>query len=153
MTVQHTGRAEGERRKADAFATLESRREAVIRRARRGLLTSLLHLGEATIDVVRELVELPPGIGPKLFGAVPGPLAKAGIIRASGFAKTARPVGHARPVTVWVLADRAAAERWLRDHPESDPDDGDLPAADRQRFLFPLARNEPTPAASPTGAV
>jgi hypothetical protein len=147
------GVIEGERRKQDAFATLTANREAVIRRAQRALLTVLLETGSATADNVREQVELPAGINAKCFGAVPSPLARAGIIRADGFAKTCRPIGHARPVTVWALADRAAAERWLRNHPDMpDPDEGEGVAVS-QRVLFPTnTANEPTPTAATIGA-
>jgi hypothetical protein len=145
----------GERRKADAFALLLARRETVVRRAQRALLTVLLETGSATADDVRELVELPPGIGPKCFGAAPGPLARAGVICAAGFAKTCRPVGHARPVTVWALADRPAAERWLQNHPDlSDPADineSEGVAVARQGVLF--GQESATPAAGTTGVV
>jgi len=135
---------EGEGQKQDAFAVLSVHREAVIRRAQRALLTVLLETGSATADDVRELVGLPPGVGPKCFGAAPGVLARAGLIRADGYAKTCRPVGHARPVTVWALADRDRALRWLRDHPDPpDPCESEG-AAGSQGFLFPLnPTNEP----------
>jgi hypothetical protein len=146
------GAIEGERRKQDAFATLAATRETVVRRAQRALLTTILEAGTATADNVRELVQLPPGIGPKCFGAAPGPLARAGIIRADGFAKTCRPVGHARPVTVWALADRPAAERWLRDHPHPpDPDESEG-AVSSQRVLFSLSQENATPTAGTAGA-
>ncbi len=144
------GAIEGERRKQDAFAVLTANREAVIRRAQRALLTVLLETGTATADDVRELVELPPGINAKCFGAAPGPLARAGIIRADGFAKTCRPVGHARPVTVWVLAHRSRAMRWLAYHPElSDPLEDSEGAAASQHVLFSTnTTNEPGAAAA-----
>ncbi len=136
--------ADGKRRKADALALLEARREVYVLRGRRALLQTLLALGSATADDVRELVDLPPGIDPKCFGTVPGPLARAGIIRADGFAKTCRPEGHARPVTIWTLIDRCKAERWLTAH-RDQPDLGDdeqPPAV--QSLLFPLSpTNEP----------
>jgi hypothetical protein len=81
-------RCEGERRKTDAFAVLTANRETVIRRAQRALLTVLLETGSATADNVRELSDLPPGINAKCFGAAPGVLTRAKIIRADGFAKT-----------------------------------------------------------------
>ena len=147
------GAIEGERRKQDAFATLTTNRETVIRRAQRALLTTLLENGSATADDVRELVELPPGINAKCFGAAPGVLARAKIIRADGFAKTCRPVGHARPVTVWALADRSAAERWLRDHPNMPAPDKSEGAAASQRVLFTTSTtNEPTPTVAAAGA-
>lgn len=109
---------DGEARKWAAHHLLACTRERVVRRARRALLMHLLAHGTATADDVRAVVELPPGLNPKAFGAVPGPLAEAGIIRAAGFAKTARATGRARPVTVWRLADAAAATVWLLANPE-----------------------------------
>jgi hypothetical protein len=120
------GMAEGGQRTADALALLAERREAVLRRAQRALLTVLLETGSATIDDVRDLVELPLPVNPKVFGAAPGVLARAGLIAAAGFAKTCRPTSHARPVTVWALLDCAAALRWPADHP-------DLPDLDDQQ--------------------
>jgi hypothetical protein len=63
-------------------------------------------------------VPLPDGIGPRSYGAVPLPLAEDGIICHRGYTATRRPEGHARPIAVWALADRAAALAWLADHPE-----------------------------------
>jgi hypothetical protein len=135
---------EGERLKADALALLESRREVYVLRGRRALLEALLRSNTATVDEVRQAVELPAGINPKLFGIVPGPLARAGIIRQAGFAKTCRPEGHARPVTIWALADRAAAERWLRGHPDLPAPDDDDQGQAVQGVLFPTQpTNEP----------
>ncbi|MEN6406360.1 MAG: hypothetical protein ABFC77_07810 [Thermoguttaceae bacterium] len=140
-------RCEGERRKADAIGLLSAHRETIIRRAQRALLAAILETGSATADDVRELVELPPGIGPRCFGAVPSPLARAKIIRADGFVKTCRPEAHARPVTVWQLVDRPAAERWLRDHPDMPaPGDGK-----QQTVLFSIQETA-TPAAGTVGA-
>ena len=145
--------AEGERLKGDALALLADRRETVVRRAQRALLTVLLKTGSATADDVRELVKLPPGVNPKVFGAAPGPLARAGLIGADGFAKTARPVGHARPVTVWTLADRDGAIRWLADHPELPDPAGDDQGDGSQGFLFSIhTTNEPTPTVAAAGA-
>lgn len=142
---------EGERRKAKSLALLADHREAVLRRAQRALLTVLLETGSATIDDVRELVELPPGVNPKVFGAAPGVLARAGIIEAAGFTKTCRPTAHARPVSVWTLADRAKALRWLNVHPDlPDPRDDDQGEA-VQGILFPTT-NEPTPTDAAAGA-
>ncbi|MCQ8205440.1 hypothetical protein NP569_24435, partial [Vibrio parahaemolyticus] len=57
----------------------------------------LLAAGTATADDVRDAVELPPGVDPRCLGAVPGELADAGIIRATGYVRTTRPAAHARP--------------------------------------------------------
>jgi hypothetical protein len=147
------GPVEGERRKQDAFATLTANREAVIRRAQRALLTVLLETGSATADDVRKLVELPLGIGPKCFGAVPLPLARAGIIFRDGYTPTSRPTAHARPLSIWRLADREAALRWLADHLDlPDPADAKKETSDAQGRLFPITTNEPTPAVAAAGA-
>lgn len=119
MTTTSTiNAAEGERRKIRAHSLLEVRRETLIRRARRAMLIALIQDGEATIDDVRKFVPLPDGVNPKVFGAVPGVLAEAGIIKADGVVKSRRPEAHARPVQRWRLADRAAARAWLADHPD-----------------------------------
>ena len=65
------GAIEGESRKQAAFALLAATREVVIRRAQRALLTVLLETGSGTADDVRALVELPPGVNAKCFGAAP----------------------------------------------------------------------------------
>jgi len=110
--------AAAERAKAEALALLEARRDGYMVRGRRALLKAVLLAGRATADDVRAAVELPPDLDPKLFGAVPGALARAGIIRAVGFVNSARAEGHARPVKVWELADYGAAYRWLAEHPD-----------------------------------
>lgn len=127
---------EGERRKLSAHAVMEARRESVLIHGRRALLRALLMTGTATADDVRLAVTLAEGIDPVCLGAVPGLLARAGVIRRAGFTNTRRAAGHARPVTVWELADRAAAERWLIDHPERT-----LPATAEAAGLF-TAQNE-----------
>ena len=146
MTLQ--GVAEGERRKLDAHATLEARRELFILRGRRALLLRLLDEGEATADDVRAAVELPDGIDPVCLGTVPGELARAGIVERIGFAKTARPEAHARPVSVWRLVDRAAAITWLAAHHDRpDP----LPAeVNAEPDLFD-PENDAADAATPAG--
>lgn len=112
---------EGKRRKDVAFVLLEARRECYVREARRALLDALLANGIATADDVRAWVELPKGINPKAFGAVPSVLARAGIIRRDGFVSSTRPQAHARPVSVWKLADPATAKRWLASHQPLSP--------------------------------
>lgn len=113
---------DGQARKQAAQDRLEACRAVYILKGRRALLTAVLAKGQATADDVRDGVELPEGIDPVCLGCVPGPLVKTGIIRRAGFAPTTRTAGHARPVTVWELVDRAAAMRWLMDCPEiEDP--------------------------------
>jgi hypothetical protein len=97
-------------------------RDLWILRSRRALLECVLFVGHATADDLWDLIELPAGIDPRLFGAVPGALARAGLIRRVGFVPTCRPTGHSRPVAVWVIGDQAAAKRWLRDNPDPEED-------------------------------
>jgi hypothetical protein len=123
--IRAEGRAEGERRRDEALDLIRRRRASVVRAAQRALLSKLLDADTATADDVRDLVPLPSGIDPKVFGAAPTPLADAGLIRAAGFKRSCRPKAHARPVTVWALADRAAARLWLAAHPELPTPDAD----------------------------
>jgi hypothetical protein len=122
---RQAGRADGEQRKADALDRLEARRDSLIRRARRALLTHLLDAGTATADDVADSIGPgDPDIDPRWLGTVPGPLADAGIIRRAGFVTSARPSRHASIISTWELADRAAALAWLARNPElPEPDD------------------------------
>jgi len=119
-------RAEGERRKDNELARLAELRALHVLRGRRALLAALLTRGTATADDVRGAVELPAVVNPVCLGAVATPLAKAGIITLAGFRRTSRPLAHARPVSVWTLRDRAAAEQWLVDNPYQQDDQGEL---------------------------
>jgi hypothetical protein len=116
---------DGEARKRAAHRLLEANRERLVRAGRRALLRHLLDHGTVTADDVRRAVPLPPGVNAKAFGVVPGVLALARIIRADGFVRTGRPVGHARPLIRWVLIDAAAAVAWLAANPElPEPGEG-----------------------------
>lgn len=126
---QSAGRDEGRRRRDAARARLRAHRARFILRGRRALLFRLLDVGAGTIDDVRLVVVLPPGLNPKLFGCVPDDLAEARIIERVGFTASTRPAAHARPVSVWRLVDRAAAEAWLVANPDV-PDDADEPRPD-----------------------
>jgi len=125
MEIVADDRPDGEARKRAAHRLLEAHRERLVRAARRAILRHLLDHGTATADDVRAAVPLPPGIDPTCFGPVPGLLAKARIIRAVGFQKTARAVANARQNRVWALVDDAAAVAWLAANPElPDPGEG-----------------------------
>jgi hypothetical protein len=107
----------GYERKQAAHAMLEDRRKQYVRLGRRAFLLHLIEYGTATADDIRAAVDLPESINAKLFGAVPGPLAKAGIIRQVGFVPTTRAVAHGRPVSVWALVDEVKARAWLAANP------------------------------------
>jgi hypothetical protein len=142
MTGNHddNGRTEGERRKSEALQTLAARRERYVNDGRRALLRRAIEAGVATADDVRAVVKLPDGINPKLFGSVPGALCRGGLIRRASFTKTARAKAHARPVTIWELIDKDAAEEWLRDHPppeEKNPTASTVGPSEIEGGLFP----------------
>ena len=150
---QTRDRAAGERRKTDALVTLAERRETCVNRGRRALLSAMLDGdGRASADDVYAAVELPSGMDPCCLGSVPGALAYQRIIRPTGFVRSTRPERHACWIQVWELVDRAAAERWLTEHPELL----DRAAAGQDRgeqgFLFPMNTNEPTPTGTAAGA-
>jgi hypothetical protein len=140
------GQREGERRRDSAFSLLEVRREVYIRRARRALILRVLEAGTATADDVAESSgPAPEGIDPRFLGTVPGPLARARLIRRAGFVSSARPSRHASILSVWELADRAGALAWLARNPDvPDPDPGDdagapSPATSKPPSPEPLA--------------
>ncbi len=151
-TADHQGQTEGEGRKAIALELLEARREACVNRGRRALLRRLLMDGTATADDVRAAVELPADLDPRCLGAVPGLLARLGIIRLDGYAKTARPERHASIIAVWRLTGepphyfggRNLALAWLAAHPDTP----DPAPAEVEDTLFDLGTNaKPTVAA------
>lgn len=111
-----TNPSDGEARKQAAHLLLEARRESYVREARRVLLQTLLDNGTATIDDVRKVVTLPDDMNPKVFGTIPGVLARAGIVRRRTWQPTKRAIAHARTVTVWELVDSVKAQRWLASH-------------------------------------
>ncbi len=114
------GRHEGERRRDAAHDLFAVLRAKILLRARRAMIGLVLTRDEATADDLRDLVELPIGIDPTCLGAVPGMLARAGIVRRVGYRPSCRPEAHARPVSVWTLANAQNAIQWLREHPEPD---------------------------------
>jgi hypothetical protein len=138
--------ADGQRRRFDVLATLRARNASRVRRAQCVMLTLLLERGRCTIDDVRDALG-PAGSDPaRWLGSVPAELRRAGIIRRAGYAETRRAVAHARPVSVWELADRAAALHWLAGHPEPGDlrDPGEQPdALPAKPVRSPDATNRP----------
>ena len=112
------GQTRGKTRKQERHSLLRERRVVYVRRGQRALLNRLLCGETATADDVRDSVKLPLSIDPRCLGAVPGSLARAGIIRSLGYVKSARPERHASPIQVWAIADRAAAVAWLAANPD-----------------------------------
>ena len=112
----------GRRRKPDMVA-VEAQRDLCVLRGRRALLLDLLATGSATADDVWDAVAIPKGVDRRCLGSVPRLLARLGIIRSAGRVRSVRPDCHGSPIHLWQLADRGAAERWLRDHPDR-PENG-----------------------------
>ncbi len=125
--------AAAEDAKQAALDLLAEKRAAIVRHGQRLLLHRVMTHDTASIDDVRGQIELPLKVNPKCLGAVPGTLAKAGILQRTGYRPTDRPEAHARPVSVWQLKDRQAAEKWLREHPELQP-----PPDEKRQRLLPL---------------
>ncbi|MGL4462736.1 MAG: hypothetical protein ACRDD1_03435 [Planctomycetia bacterium] len=117
MIALPNNHSEGDRLKRLALKRLKRRRNFYVRRGCRAMIERLFVFGEATMDDVRAVVELPPGVDPKLFGAVASTLRSAGVVRSIGYTKTKRAVAHARMLNRWRLADPDAARRWLATHP------------------------------------
>lgn len=107
----------GPDRKEAAHDLLETTRASLLLRARHAMLTLLLDRGECTADDIRAHVKIPSDINPVALGATPGPLARAGIVRRTGFAASTRPDAHGRPVSVWQIVSSAKAAEWLRENP------------------------------------
>lgn len=118
------GLAEGERRRDAAHDLLRDRRAVYVRRGQRALLARLLDTGTATADDVAAVVELPPDIDGRCLGAVPGVLAKQGLIQALSADRSRRPTRHASLQITWRLVNAAEAWQWLAAHPDlSNPAD------------------------------
>jgi hypothetical protein len=136
MIVTSSGKVDGHARRDAALKLLEERRKIYLNRCRRVILLRLLNGATATMDDVHAAVGVPDGINPICLGAVPGSLARASIIEHAGSVPTKRPNAHARPLSVWRLADREAAKRWLMEHPdEPDPIPDDKKERRRQLTL------------------
>jgi hypothetical protein len=110
------GAAEAEARRDKALSLLRVRRADLIRDCTAAALRVALDRAEVCADDVRAVVPIPGDISPKLVGVVFRDLADAGILRRVGFRPSTRPAAHARPLSVWQLADAAAALAWLAAH-------------------------------------
>lgn len=102
---------DGEARRDAALNLLRVRRADLIRRCTVAALRVALERGEVVADDVRAAVPIPPGVSPKLVGYVFRDLEDARILRRVRFRNSTRPASHARPLSVWALADAAATAR------------------------------------------
>ena len=112
----------GEARRDAALTVLAARRPALIRDIQRAAVRLALDAGTLTADDLRARVPIPAGIRPAVVGSAVRMLAVAGILAHTGYQRSVRPVAHARPLTVWRLADAARAAAWLAAHPPLSTD-------------------------------
>ena len=103
------GLPDGEHLRDEAHGQLRAHRQHLIRAGEQVLMRKIIETGSATIDDVRAVVPCPPGIDPRFFGAIPGPLAKCGAIKPIGITRTKREVAHARLLIKWGLGDLSKA--------------------------------------------
>lgn len=106
-------------RRDEALAGLQDRRGPLVRHATRRLIELALTGATVSADDLRDIETGP--ISRQFVGAVVRLLRKRGILRAIGYHPSAAPGSHARPILFLQLDDRAAAERWLIDHPPFPP--------------------------------
>lgn len=111
----------GRERKQLTMDAFEAARPRLLLAGRLAMLRVLLDRGTCTMDDVRELVPVPYGVSPAAFGGVPHALFNAGIITRDGYRPTGRAEAKDRPVAVWRLVDRAAAECWIATHAKEYP--------------------------------
>lgn len=124
----------------------ERRRDCWLRRAKRCFLAMLIDGSIVSTDDVRRLVPVPEHINPSIVGDVPTGFHRDGIIERVGDFHTERPIAHRRFLSLWMIKDIDAANKWLEIHPEFPPDDGDggslirtdprSPKAGPQKTLF-----------------
>lgn len=138
------GAAEGERRKQDRLDLLRARRAVYVRRGQRALLRRLVDAGTATADDVAAVVELPDDIDARCLGAVPGSLARWGLIQALSVDRSRRASRHASLQLTWGLADRDAALQWLAAHPDLPDSSNDDQDGERRQLTMTFDMETPT---------
>lgn len=92
-----------------ALDALRDHRADLIRECAAAALRVALARGEVSADDVRAAVPIPADVNPVFVGCVFRDLAADGILRRAGFRNSTRPAAHARPVSVWAIADAAEA--------------------------------------------
>jgi hypothetical protein len=113
----HVNPHEGERLRDEAMARLRVKRRSLIVEAKRVALQLALEHHRISVDDVRPLITIPPGITGKYLGAVFRDLKDAGFLRSLGYQASSRKEAHARPIVCWELVSPDAARAWLDAHP------------------------------------
>ena len=99
------GLAEGEARRDSALLLLAATRAELVRQLQMAAIRIGFEQNELTADDVRAVVPIPDGINAKVVGAALNQLSKFGF-RSVGYRKSARPIAHARPLTIWRLVNQ-----------------------------------------------
>lgn len=113
----HVNPIEGERLRDEALARLSANRRLLILEAKRVALKLALERHRISVDDVRPLITIPPGITGKYLGAVFRDLKDAGFLRSLGYQASCRKEAHARPIVCWELVNPDDARAWLDAHP------------------------------------
>lgn len=74
------------------------------------LLVKIGHQG--TVNEIRS--QVPDTVNPKVLGMVPRTL--AGVIEFVGWQTNENKQCHSRPIKLWRLVSKGAAEQWLKEH-------------------------------------
>ncbi len=111
--------SEGERLRNEAFDLFRRHRPALVRRLQRAFLQHILDHGPSTSDALRALVEIPPGVDPRIVGYAVRTLSfDFGLTRRVNSAKTRRKIAHRRDLQVWDTLDAVKAHSWLQSNPD-----------------------------------
>ena len=97
-------------------------RAKVVRHIQRVMIEILRKQRTASADDVWRRVTIPPHVHPSIMGTAILGLSREGLIVPDSTIATCRPSAHGHLIRVWRLACRDAAQKWLNEHPESNPD-------------------------------
>lgn len=89
----------GRAQRDSQLALFEVRDAAFLSRCRALALVIARQYGEVSINEIREILELPPGVSPNVYGAV----FKDRRFKAVGFTQANHPGAHARTIRVYAL--------------------------------------------------
>lgn len=112
------GLAIGQRLRDRGLSIAEDRQKRLARRGGRTVVKLALERPRFTADDLQDELQLRDHVRHAWIGAIFRAVVVAGVIERCGAEPSRRPANHARLQSIWRLADRAAAERWLADHPE-----------------------------------
>lgn len=97
---------------------LKRRHQQAILSLRRTFLQRLLSKNGLTGSVDEIKQDVPTTVNPVVLGVIPRGL--RGILECKGYRSSTDKKTHGRPIKVWTITNRQAAEKWLADHKEAD---------------------------------